>query len=123
MLNTASELYNDLLGIYFDEYYELSDAKKIESKYDPDKLFLKAYNFDIWFENEETNDTIRKIKDLSDMSEIEAHEKVKEGKELKFLTSIGLLTRLSISLAQIKARNKSNKFKKNQTNTVSFVLA
>ena len=97
MLNTASELYNDLLGIYFDEYYELSDAKKIESKYDPDKLFLKAYNFDIWFENEETNDTIRKIKDLSDMSEIEAHEKVKEGKELKFLTSIGLLTRLSIS--------------------------
>ena len=67
MLNTASELYNDLLGIYFDEYYELSDAKKIESKYDPDKLFLKAYNFDIWFENEETNDTIRKIKDLSDI--------------------------------------------------------
>ena len=112
MLNTASELYNDLLGIYFDEYYELSDAKKIESKYDPDKLFLKAYNFDIWFENEETNDTIRKIKDLSDMSEIEAHEKVKEGKELKFLTSIGLLTRLSISLAQIKARNNSNKLKK-----------
>ena len=104
--------YNDLLGIYFDEYYELSDAKKIESKYDPDKLFLKAYNFDIWFENEETNDTIRKIKDLSDMSEIEAHEKVKEGKELKFLTSIGLLTRLSISLAQIKARNNSNKLKK-----------
>ena len=112
MLNTASELYNDLLGIYFDEYYELSDAKKIESKYDPDKLFLKAYNFDIWFENEETNDTIRKIKDLSDMSEIEAHEEVKEGKELKFLTSIGLLTRLSISLAQIKARNNSNKLKK-----------
>ena len=112
MLNTASELYNDLLGIYFDEYYELSDAKKIESKYDPDKLFLKAYNFDVWFENEETNDTIRKIKDLSDMSEIEAHEKVKEGKELKFLTSIGLLTRLSISLAQIKARNNSNKLKK-----------
>ena len=86
--------------------------KKIESKYDPDKLFLKAYNFDIWFENEETNDTIRKIKDLSDMSEIEAYEKVKEGKELKFLTSIGLLTRLSISLAQIKARNNSNKLKK-----------
>ena len=112
MLNTASELYNDLLGIYFDEYYELSDAKKIESKYDPDKLFLKAYNYDIWFENEETNDTIRKIKDLSDMSEIEAHEKVKQGKELKFLTSIGLLTRLSISLAQIKARNNSNKLKK-----------
>ena len=112
MYNTASELYNDLLGIYFGEYYELSGPKKIESKYDPDKLFLKAYNFDIWFENEETNDTIRKIKDLSDMSEIEAHEEVKDGKELKLLTPIGLLTRLSTSLAQIKARNNSNKLKK-----------
>ena len=101
-----------MLGIYFDESYTLSDAKKIESKYDPDKLSLKAYNYDIWFENKETNDTIRKIEDLTDIY-----------LKLKFATFIGLLTRLSISLAQIKARNKSNKFKKNQTNTVSFVLA
>ena len=77
-----------MLGIYFDEYYKLSDAKKIESKYDPDKLSLKAYNYDIWFENRETNDTIRKIEDLSDIY-----------LTLKFLTSIVLLTRLSISLA------------------------
>ena len=56
-----------MLGIYFDESYTLSDAKKIESKYDPDKLSLKAYNYDIWFENKETNDTIRKIEDLSDI--------------------------------------------------------
>ena len=97
-----------MLGIYFDESYTLSDAKKIESKYDPDKLSLKAYNYD----NKETNDTIRKIEDLTDIY-----------LKLKFATFIGLLTRLSISLAQIKARNKSNKFKKNQTNTVSFVLA
>ena len=48
-----------MLGIYFDEYYKLSDTKKIESKYDPDKLSLKAYNYDMWFENRETNDTIR----------------------------------------------------------------
>ena len=88
-------------GIYFDEYNKLSDAKKIDSKYDPDKLSLEAYNYDIWFENEETNDTIRKIEDLSDIYWI-----------LKFLTFIGLLTRLSISLAQIKAGNKSNKLKK-----------
>ena len=26
--NKASELYNDFLGIYFDEYYELSDDKR-----------------------------------------------------------------------------------------------
>ena len=27
--------------------------KEKKSKYDPDKLFLKAYNYDVWFENEE----------------------------------------------------------------------
>ena len=45
--NTASELYNDLLEIYFDEYYELSDAKrdKMKCKYDPKKLFLETYNY------------------------------------------------------------------------------
>ena len=26
--NKASKLYNDFLGIYFDEYYELSDDKR-----------------------------------------------------------------------------------------------
>ena len=77
-----------MLGIYFDEYYKLSDTKKIESKYDPDKLSLKAYNYDMWFENRETNDTIRKIEDLSDIY-----------LTLKFLTSVVLLTTLSISLA------------------------
>ena len=88
-----------MLVIYFDEYYKLSDAKKIESKYDPEKLSLKAYNYDIWFENKETNDTIRKIEDLSDIY-----------LTWKVFTSIGLLTR--ISLTQIKAGNKSNKLKK-----------
>ena len=28
MCDTASELNNDFLGIYFDEYHELSDAKR-----------------------------------------------------------------------------------------------
>ena len=48
-------LYNDLLGINFDEYCELSDAKrkKTESKYDRKKLFLKKYDYNNLFENEE----------------------------------------------------------------------
>ena len=42
MYHKASELYNDLLAVYFDEYYELTDAKrkKMQPKYDPDHLFL-----------------------------------------------------------------------------------
>ena len=43
MYDTASELYNELLEIYFDEYNKLSDAKRknIELKYNPNNLFLK----------------------------------------------------------------------------------
>ena len=45
--DTALELYNDLLGIYFDEYSDISDAeKKMECKYKPRKLVLKAYNYE-----------------------------------------------------------------------------
>ena len=30
--------------------------EKIESKYYPDNLFLKTYNYDVWFKNEESTD-------------------------------------------------------------------
>ena len=58
MYNTASVLYNGLLRIYFDEYYELPDVKrnKITNKYDPKQFFLKAYNYEVWLENEESTD-------------------------------------------------------------------
>ena len=54
MYDTVSELYNELLETYFDEYNELSNAKRkhIELKY-PTNSFLKTYNYDLWFENEE----------------------------------------------------------------------
>ena len=59
MYDVASELYNVFEEIYFDEYYDLSDAKKKKRnyhKYEPEKLFLKAYNYNLWHENEETTD-------------------------------------------------------------------
>ena len=57
--DNASELYNEYLEIYFDQYMGLSDAKKkrnLVSKYDPTNLFLETYNYDIWFENEDSTD-------------------------------------------------------------------
>ena len=44
MYDTTSELYNDLLGIYFDKYNEFADAKtnKMKPKYDPDNVFLET---------------------------------------------------------------------------------
>ena len=80
MYNKALELYNDLLETYFDEYFELSDAKrkKIEPKYEPSKLFLEAYNYDARFEKE-------KSVDLSDMPALESDEE--EVKRIKNLDS------------------------------------
>ena len=42
MYDTVSELYNDLLETYFDQYYDLSDVKrsKIYPEYDPANLTL-----------------------------------------------------------------------------------
>ena len=55
MYDTASELYNDFLGTYFDEYSELPDAKRneMDSKYDLNNLLDERYNYHDCFENEE----------------------------------------------------------------------
>lgn len=45
MYNTTSEVYDDLLDFYFDQYMALKDAKtkKLSSKCDPTNLFLETY--------------------------------------------------------------------------------
>ena len=121
--NQASELYIDLLAIYFDKNYELSDAKRktLESKYDPDKLFLETCNSDVWFENEKLIDK-EESADLSDQPALEGDEKeVKEKKGLKILTPNKLLTRLPVLLAQTKAGNNSCKLK-NEVRKILYFL-
>ena len=62
------------------------------NKYDPINLILETYNYNIWFENEESDDTTSRKSDLSDMPPIEGDkEEVKEGKGLKILTPNKLL--------------------------------
>ena len=112
-----------MLETYFDEDNELSDAKrkKIELKYDSNNLFLKTYNYDLWFKNEELTDREESV-DLSDMPALEGDEKeVKEEKGLKISTPNKLLTTLPILLAQIKAWNNSNKLK-NETRQILYLL-
>ena len=111
-----------MLETYFDEDNELSDAKrkKIELKYDSNNLFLKTYNYDLWFKNEELTDREESV-DLSDMPALEGDEKeVKEEKGLKISTPNKLLTIISTnkSMKQFKQVKKWN-----QTNTISFVSA
>ena len=45
--DTASKLYNVLLKTYFDEYYNLSDAKrsKMDPRYDPANLTLDEHEY------------------------------------------------------------------------------
>ena len=121
--DAASKLSNELLETYFDEYNELQmlRGKNIELKYDPTNLFLKTYNFDPWFENEESTNR-EEFVDLSDMQPLEGDEKeVKEGKGLKILTPNKLLTRLPTLPAQIKAGNNSDKLK-NEIRQILYLL-
>ena len=87
MCDTGSQLYNELLEIYFHKYNELNDAKisKMDTKYDSNNLFHKTYSYDPRFENEEL--TVREESvDLSDMAPPESYEGVNEGKRLTILT-------------------------------------
>ena len=88
-------------------YQMQKKKKKREKKYKPKKLFLKAFNYNDRFENEESTDKEESV-DLPDMPPLEGAE---EGKGLKTLAPNKLLTRLPILLAQIKAGNNSCKLR------------
>ena len=66
----SSELYNDLLEIYFDEYNDLqvSKRKKINSKYNPDNLMLDTCEYENWYEEESDDSTLKnEEKELDDL--------------------------------------------------------
>ena len=51
----SSKLYNNFLEIYYDQYNELSDAKKrkLGNNYDPETFFLKGHDYSGLVENKE----------------------------------------------------------------------
>ena len=76
-------------------------------------IFPKTYNYHVFFENEESFYRVEwtdqeESTDLLPMPVLEGDE-VKEGKGLKMLTPSKVLSKLPISLAQIKAGNNSYK--------------
>ena len=116
VFDETSDLHNDLLEIYFNEYNELPDSKRNKVDHKSTKLFLKKHNYHVWFENEQSTDkeesTDKKESiDWLPISAPEGDEEAEEGKWLKILTPSNLLIRLPILLAQIKAGKKSYKFK------------
>ena len=62
--------------------FQMLEKRKLVNKYDPINLFLEAYNYDVWFESEESSDTTKtdeKFTDLPPIPPLEGdEEKVKE---------------------------------------------
>ena len=89
-----------------------SDAKKrkLSNEYDSTNFFLETYNYDVWFENDESTDT-KTNSDLPRMPPTEDDEEVNEGNSFKILPLNQLLTRLLVLLGQIKAGNNLYKLK------------
>ena len=106
MYDNASELYNEYLKIYFDEYKALAGVKKrnLGNKFDGVNLFLETSNYDVWFENEESTDTTKSGKEftnLSSMSVLESdEEEVKEGTGLEVLTPNKPLTTILAKICE-----------------------
>ena len=125
MRDKTSKLYNEFLGIYFDEYNYLPDAKRTNMgrKYDPTNLILDAYNYDKWYTEESEYSTAKNDEEeLDDLPPLEDYKEVKEGRGLKILTTNKLLTRLSVLLAQIKTGYNSNKLKNKIRQIVHFCI-
>ena len=100
MYDTVSKLYNEVLGTYFDEWYDLSDAKrsKVDYKYDPINLTPDPYDYEECYKEESDNSTVKDDKEeLDDLPQLGSYEEVKEGKELKISTPNKLLTRFLVS--------------------------
>ena len=132
MLDTALELYNNLLNIFKTQYDKLtkSQKKKIKAKNIPVNLAIELYLYeDEWFI---INGTIRRWWRSKTRARINYYwkNKIKSTKKttktwLKVLTLNKLLTRLPIILAQTKTENNSAKLKNKirKANTISWISA
>ena len=123
----ATNLYNKLLVIYFNDYTHIKN-EKMDIKYNPRNFFLKVLDIIYWKKKDEEKsksqleESIAKReklrrqkvngKDSSDMpSRNCGKEKLKEIKGLKILIPSKLLTWLPILLVQLKVGNNSYKLK------------
>ena len=117
MYDNASDLYNSFLT---------KRRVSILNKFFSD-LFLDYYEYDNQFDGESGDDKTLEddkedIADISILLSVEVDEKeAKEGKGLKTLPPIKLLTRLPVLLAQIKTGSNYYKLKSEIRKIVSLI--
>ena len=132
MYDNDSDLCNSLLVNYEQQYSNLSDEERESKsfKHNFDDLFIDDYEYDNYFHEEPgaLNEELHELPPPKDDEEkyysVPSKPLSKEDKEekgLKILTPNKLLTRLAISLAQIKAGNNSNKLK-NEVRQIVYLL-
>ena len=102
-----------MLGIYFDEYYDCSDAKRknMDTEQNPVSLMIDKCDCTNLFEKEDKKpadttlkgDEKEELANIPTMPPLEVNKELKEGTGINILTPKTLLTRLSVLLAQIKA--------------------
>ena len=70
MYDKYSELYNDLIAIYFDKCNDLSVAtrKKVNPEYNPDNLRLDRYEYENWYEEESDDSSIKNKQELDNLT-------------------------------------------------------
>ena len=123
MINAASKLYNKLLNIYTTHYDKLSEdsGKRVSvlnqpemSELDFDKCDLLPLEGDegVKLESEQT---------IAERVKLDLRKRKNERTGLNILTSNRLLTRFSILLAQIKAKNNLYKLK-NEIRQILYLL-
>ena len=86
-------------------------TNRVHNKCYPKHLVFDGYDYRVRSEKEEESTDNEESEDLRTMPPLEGNEEVKEGKGLKILTPNKLLTRIPVSLAQIKAGSNSYKLK------------
>ena len=132
MYDNDSDLCNSLLVNYEQQNSNLSDEERESKgfKHNFDDLFIDDYEYDNYFREEPgaLNEELHELPPPKDDEEkyysVPSKPLSKEDKEekgLKILTPNKLLTRLAISLAQIKAGNNSNKLK-NEVRQIVYLL-
>ena len=114
----ARDMYNDIA----EDVNKLNKLKPTESRKKMLRIFKQLEEICMGSKvdeevDDETDDETDEQQDTTDMPKLESEESAaqrreQEGKVLKILTPQQMLSRMSISLGQLKAGNNSEKLKK-----------
>ena len=123
MINAASKLYNKLLNIYTTHYDKLSEdsEKRVSVLNQPEMSELDFDKYDLLPLEGDEGVKLESEQTIAERVKLDLRKRKNERTGLNILTSNRLLTRFSILLAQIKAKNNLYKLK-NEIRQILYLL-